>query len=228
MLHAFGLSLRDVDVNPASGHIGAFAPFALLPNPTPLVCATLVAMLSVHAAFASGGVTGRTGALVGCVVAAVCAFEFGWHVHEKAVLVGLIPLAGLVGVKGGEMLREAFLWMSIGSGVGLFPLVEGLGESLFKVVHYVAYHILAIGMLLDGRRLWGWRGYLVVAYVMGGVFLEGYAGAGGGHRWVFGRRLEFLPLMLVSVYSGVGIMIAFGMLLLMLMFDAETLQAGER
>lgn len=224
----FGLSLRNVDVDPASGHIGAFAPFAVLPNPTPRVCTTLVMMLSVHAAFASGGATRHAGASVGCVVAALGAFEFGWHVHEKAVLVGLIPLAGLVGVKGGGMLGEAFLWLSIGSGVGLFPLVEGLGESLFKVAHYAAYHILAVGTLLDGQRLCGWRGLSIGAYAVGGVFLEGYAGAGGMHRWVFGERLEFLPLMLVSVYSSIGIMVAFGMLLWMLVFNVEALQVEER
>lgn len=212
-----------MDVDPASGHIGAFAPFAVLPNPTPLVCATLVLLFSLHAVFASGRVAGRSGITVGCVVAALGAFEFGWHVHEKALLVGLIPLAGLAGARDSAVLGEAFLWMSVGGGVGLFPLVEGLGESLFKVVHFIAYHIMATGGLMGGGRMRGWRGLLIAAYAIGGVLLEGYAGAGGGHQWVFGDRLQFLPLMLVSVYSGLGIMVAFGILLRVLAYDVERL-----
>ena len=70
-----------------------------MPNPTPTHCvlltllATLPALLAV-ARTASKGQIGARGVVLPAVAhTALSAFAFGWHVHEKFLIVALLPLA---------------------------------------------------------------------------------------------------------------------------------------
>lgn len=210
-----GLGVRAVDVDPASGHIGGVAPFAALPNPNPALCASLLLALLVPALLR---LTSRPRRLVIAVVySALAAFVVGWHVHEKAVLVPLLPLAVLAAVSGEARVREAFLWLSLAGQYSLFPLVTDGAASVYKIAHFVAYHAFAVGMLLRGK--WCWRYSVLVAYATGIVVVEVYAGVGDAHRVLWGERLQFLPLMLVSVYCTAGVVVAFCLLMALAVHD---------
>lgn len=214
-LNCLGLGVRVVDVNPASGHIGGVAPFAVLPNPTPALCASLLLALLVPALLRL--VARPRGLVIAVVYSALASFVVGWHTHEKAVLVPLLPLAVLAAVNEKARVREAFLWLSFAGQYALFPLVTGGAESVYKIAHFVAYHAFAVGMLLRGK--WFWRYYVLLAYATGMVALEVYAGVGGAHRTLWGERLQFLPLLLVSVYCTAGVLVAFCLLMALAAHD---------
>lgn len=220
-LSVLGLAMRDADVDSASGTIGGLRPFRALPNITPLVCTTLI-LATLAPALLAVATDGRKSHVLPRAVAhaALSVFVFGWHVHEKAVLVALIPLAGAVlhelrgpsgGAKGaqcggGDEVSVAFILLAIGGQFGLFPLIVTPAETPYKVLHYASYVAYVLALLLYRVRKRRDR-VLIVLYTFGTACVELYAGCGGGHRVLFGaERLAFVPLMVVSVYSALGVL----------------------
>lgn len=208
-LARLGFAPHASEVSTTSGRIGLQQPFRILPNPTPAICTALMVVTA-------------TPALLRCsrrvpiiIVLALAAFLFGWHVHEKAIMFPLLALAGWAGCRQDENIMDAFLWLSLGGQYGLFPLVTKSSDSMFKIAHFMAYHLFAIPALLEKR--WCQRrvqNYLLIGYAVGTLLVEMYAGVGGGHMQIFGDSMPFLPLMLVSLYSFVGVFVAFCKLLL--------------
>lgn len=211
LLVSFGLSLRTVDVDPTTGHIGGRTPFAVLWNPTPMICATALLASLIPALLHLSRRPDQL--LLATAHATLAAFSIGWHVHEKAVLVPLLPLAALAGITDNTAVKEAFLWLSLGGQFALFPLVQEKGESMFKIAHFIAYHVSAMQTLMTDK--WSLRHSMLSLYAAGTILLELYAGFGGVHRALFGERLQFLPLLLVSVYGAIGVLVAFFMITLL-------------
>ncbi|TFK43647.1 glucosyltransferase [Crucibulum laeve] len=60
-------------------------------------------------------------------------FLFGWHVHEKAVLLVLIPLSLLASER--QAYFRTFIIASVAGIFSLFPLIFTPGESLVKVIY---------------------------------------------------------------------------------------------
>lgn len=219
---ALGYAVRATDVDAASGRIGGRRPFACLPNPTAGLCAGAVGVVACAAALRvrRAGDAPRAAAAAG-----LAAFALGWHVHEKAVLVPLVPLAGLAGAGGRE--ADAFLWLAVGGQFGLFPLAGGGAESMYKIAHFAGYVAAALGVVIGERFAWRTHGALV-AYAGGAALVEMYAGVGGGHARMFGERLPFMPLALVSVYGAVGVAVSFWKLVGVAVFSAgEVASVGE-
>jgi alpha-1,3-glucosyltransferase len=221
---AVGLSVRLPDVDTASGHIGAAAPFSLVPNPTPAITACLVALalLPVLAitfadmarfSVARRNKSKKSAMLLPHAVAfsSLCAFLFGWHVHEKMILLATVPFGGVVLFLGNQSPRFAFALLSTAGHYSLFPLITSPAESAYKLLHFGAFALFAIPLLVsEGPR---WQQHTVHAYLVGCACVEAYAGVGRGHFALFGRnRLEFLPLLLISAYSAVGVTVAFATL----------------
>ena len=80
------------------------------------------------------------------IYCSLCAFLFGYHVHEKAILMTIIPMAPLA-ARGKE--APAFVYLSTIGAYSLFPLLIHPQEYLIKVSLLVAYLIIAIPWLLD-------------------------------------------------------------------------------
>ncbi|KAI8071536.1 glycosyltransferase family 57 protein [Gongronella butleri] len=136
----------------------------------------------------------------------LCGFAsylFGWHVHEKAIMIVLIPYSFMAG-KSLLHLR-IFTILSSAGIISLYPLLFHVQETPIKwmitLIWYLSIlpglsyclHTKLRRMLSNVERL----------YLLGLVALVGYVGA--GHTLIFGDRLEFLPLMVTSVYCAVGI-----------------------
>jgi alpha-1,3-glucosyltransferase len=231
---SLGCSLRDTDVSSSSGHIGAFRPFACLPNVSPAATAALVLasiIPVVVSALAHGADSGgrrdpgdktshaRLAVLLPRLVTfcSLSAFVFGWHVHEKMVLLATVPLGGIALLdrrEGAAALRFAYAMLAIAGHSALHPLVTSPAETAYKLMHFAAYALFAVPRLVPASRGGGdvslrWRRLCVLLYSAGAVLVELYAGAGGGHVWLVGDgRLEFLPLMAVSTYSACGVLVA--------------------
>ena len=145
------------------------------------------------------------------VYCSLCSFMFGYHVHEKAILMTLIPLAVVVAkmtpsdVRGDERDRRdsrergRFMFLSMIGTYSLFPLLTGVEEYVPKVALLVGYAIVARVVLGDG----GLSRLERVFCTWGVAAVEVYATF--VHGRVFGEAWPFVPLMLVSVYCAVGV-----------------------
>ncbi|KUJ19554.1 glycosyltransferase family 57 protein [Mollisia scopiformis] len=133
-------------------------------------------------------------------------FLFGWHVHEKAILLVIIPFS-LIALKDRRYLG-AFRPLAVAGHVSLFPLLFTAAEFPIKTIYtifWLVFFLLAFDrlapasnkprvFLLDRFSLW---------YIAVSIPLIVYCSLLHGMIW--GKRLEFLPLMFMSSYSAVGV-----------------------
>lgn len=143
---------------------------------------------------------------VRCVV--LCAwssFLFGWHVHEKAVLLIILPMAILVVVSRLE--ARYYLLISTIGHFSLFPLFFTPRETMSKLILHLFYWAVTSATLSQchgGQRAkllcWWERLYLAGTLL---VFLYDIV----LHRALgLDERLPFLPLMFYSLYCSLGIL----------------------
>ncbi|KAG6837534.1 hypothetical protein H0H93_007715 [Arthromyces matolae] len=77
-------------------------------------------------------------------------FLFGWHVHEKAVLLVLVPLSLLAAERHAYF--RTFILASVAGVFSLFPLIFTPGESAVKVLYSAIWILLVYGPL--SRRVY--------------------------------------------------------------------------
>lgn len=150
------------------------------------------------------------GALTLCGYAS---FLFGWHVHEKAILIVIFPISFLV-TRDKRLLSSFNLLASCGY-VSLFPLIFTPEEWLIKVVFTLLWYIIFYfhfrkvvrvpshltelsGYMLDRVSNLFILGLLPVTIITGMIDLF-------QHKYEVLRQLEFLKLMIYSVYCGFGV-----------------------
>lgn len=134
-------------------------------------------------------------------------FLFGWHVHEKAVLLVIIPFS-LLALKDRRYLG-AFRPLAVAGHVSLFPLLFTAAEYPVKAVYTVFWLIL---FLLVFDRLAPVSSHtrvflldrFTLLYITISIPLVIYCDL--AHKLVFGRKFEFLPLMFISSYSAIGVL----------------------
>ena len=211
---SFFITRDDIGDEPSSvaaftGGLVQVTPFRVLPQVTSGTTAvvTLVAMLPALIRLLRRPLPGQLWHAV--VYCSLCSFMFGYHVHEKAILMTLIPMAvGIVLLDEGQGRAPSthrYLFLSLIGTYSLFPLLTGVEEYLVKVGMLVGYMILAWILMADNdaARSWYPRG-LEWAFAMGGtVAVETYVSF--LHTWMFGEAWPFIPLMLVSCYCAIGV-----------------------
>lgn len=150
------------------------------------------------------------GALTLCGFAS---FLFGWHVHEKAVLMIIFPMSFLVS-RDRDLLGPYNLLVS-SAYVSLFPLIYTSDEWLIKVTYSLMWYILYyfvfrrvvripknnIGygkVILDRVNNWYILGLIPLVLVVSLIDLF-------EHRFEILRKLQFMKLMIMSTYCAVGV-----------------------
>ncbi|XP_021756442.1 probable dolichyl pyrophosphate Glc1Man9GlcNAc2 alpha-1,3-glucosyltransferase [Chenopodium quinoa] len=229
-LRSMGFNVQRPTGSFTSGLVGDSSPFAVLPQITPLMTFMMV-LLAISPCLFKAWKNPRPRKIARWIAYAYsCGFVFGWHVHEKAMLHFLIPLA----INAVDSINDAchYLLISIVSCYSLFPLLFEAREYPIKVTLLLLHCILMwfgfsifsevtttnskkdlqkkndelrteenLGISEKGGFGIGWiyKSYLIgiVAVEIWGQFL---------HPYILGNKLPFLPLMLVSVYSALGIM----------------------
>lgn len=134
------------------------------------------------------------------IICASTSFMFGWHVHEKAILMILIPLQVLTVHKQTE--AGSSLFLSIFGLYSLTPLLFTSELVLVKLslfVAYIAFNIFAFKSIYNFKLL---KVHEVI-YSAGIILLPLYEHL-FQYLMNFHSRFPFLPLMLTSVYCGVG------------------------
>ena len=133
-------------------------------------------------------------------------FLFGWHVHEKAILLVLIPFS-LLALKDRRYLG-VFRPLAVAGHVSLFPLLFTAAEFPIKTVYTLMWLILFLFVfdrlapasakprvfLLDRFSL---------LYITVSIPLILYCSL--LHHLIFSKGYEFLPLMFTSTYSAIGV-----------------------
>lgn len=134
-------------------------------------------------------------------------FLFGWHVHEKAILLVIVPFS-LVALKDRRYLG-AFRPLAVAGHVSLFPLLFTAAEFPVKTVYTIFWLILFI-LVFDRSAPVSTRPRVflldrfTLLYITVSIPLILYCSL--LHQLLFGIRYEFLPLMFTSSYSAVGVL----------------------
>ncbi|KAG0647783.1 Asparagine-linked glycosylation 8 ame [Hyphodiscus hymeniophilus] len=133
-------------------------------------------------------------------------FLFGWHVHEKAILLVIIPFS-LIALKDRRYLG-AFRPLAVAGHVSLFPLLFTAAEFPIKIVYtifWLVLFLLAFDRLAPASnrsRIFLFDRFSLL-YITISIPLILYCSL--IHQATFGKTLEFLPLMFTSSYSAVGV-----------------------
>jgi len=183
-------------------------------------------------------------------------FLFGWHVHEKAVLLVLIPLSLLAAER--QAYFRTFVLASVAGVFSLFPLIFTPAESIIKVI-YSTLWIAAVYIPLS-RRVYEFPqsiSYVIMdtlekVYLAGFPFLLFFVSVFPLSRNVStpaancvatgdfscpkpqhdvgssttASALEFLPLMVTSIYCAIGLVWSF-MRLGFIYLQEETKYQGQ-
>lgn len=128
---------------------------------------------------------------------------FGWHVHEKAILLAVLPMSLLSVGKAGD--ASIFLILTTTGHYSLFPLLFTAPELPIKILLMLLFTIYSISSLKTLFRkekpLFNW---METFYLLGLGPLEVFC------EFVFPftswkLTYSFIPLFLTSVYCAVGI-----------------------
>jgi len=193
----FGVKASPGAISPTSGVVG-MTDMLLLPNisPTFALFATIFAFLPLMLLIWKDRRRATpfiTWVGLGCAVP----FEFGWHIHEKAVLMILFPI--LIGklVKGGPSGWKE--WdLSVFACASLFPLLPRYYENPLKWVLFITCILLDSFILeIDISSRTGTILFAIIPECYRVIV----------HPLLFdASRHEFLPLMLSSVVCAVLLM----------------------
>ena len=134
-------------------------------------------------------------------------FLFGWHVHEKAVLLIIIPFS-LIALKNRRYF-SAFRPLAVAGHVSLFPLLFTAAEFPLKTVYTIFWLVLflfafdRVTPVPERPRVFLLDRFSLL-YITVSIPLILYCSL--LHQLIFGwNRYEFVPLMFMSSYSALGV-----------------------
>ncbi|PNS15949.1 hypothetical protein CAC42_4350 [Sphaceloma murrayae] len=200
------LPIHEEAVNSVTRGLVGDTAFAVLPDITPRMTFVLTLAAQIPPlvkVFFQPTWDNFVGGLTLCGYAS---FLFGWHVHEKAVLLVVIPFS-LLALKDRRYLG-AFRPLAVAGHVSLFPLLFTAQEFPVKAIYTVFWlvlFLLAFDRLApaSSRPRLFLLDRLTVLYIAVAIPLILYCSL--VHQIIFGAKLEFLPLMFISSYSAVGV-----------------------
>ncbi|KAJ0406350.1 hypothetical protein ATCC90586_007193 [Pythium insidiosum] len=194
-----------------SGGLVQEASFAVLPSIHPIVCAILT-FASMTPALVSVWQYPDSSLFMSAMVYCMhCSFMFGYHVHEKAILQVLLPLALMAAESVNDM--RLYRFAAIVSSISLFPLLFTPAEHgtkfLLAILHALLAFVTLDPLLKDSLRqrkikTTGVRmrahetAYLAIVVAVAALsavfpFLPRV-----------GARYPFIPLMLISVSCAIA------------------------
>ncbi|KAJ8405885.1 hypothetical protein AAFF_G00313220 [Aldrovandia affinis] len=205
------LKLLDVDSLPKASMTGGLVQefqHSVLPSVSPLV--TLICtLISVLPAVFSLWLrpSGVRGFLRCVVICALGSFMFGWHVHEKAILMAILPLS-LLAVESKED-AGIFMILATTGHFSLFPLLFTAAELPIKILLMLMFTLYSFTSL---KMLFRHEGMLIsipeAAYLTGLVPLEMFCEF--VYPWTtWQQAFPFIPLLVMSVYCALGVSYSF-------------------
>lgn len=204
-----GLAVNQDAVNSVTRGLVGDTSFAVLPEVKPSTTFALTLFFQIVPLLKlffdpTAGWDTFIGAVTLCGYAS---FLFGWHVHEKAILLVIIPFS-LIALKDRRYLG-AFRPLAVAGHVSLFPLIFTAAEFPIKIVYTIFWLILflfafdRLAPAAPNRSRVFLLDRFSLLYITVSIPLIVYCSL--VHQVVFGEKLEFLPLMFMSSYSAIGV-----------------------
>lgn len=202
-----GLKVDSTAVNSVTRGLVGDTSFAVLPNITAQHCFGLTLafqIIGLSKLWLRPSWDSFVGAVTLCGYAS---FLFGWHVHEKAILLVVIPFS-LLAIKDRSHLA-CFRPLAVAGHVSLFPLLFTVAEFPIKVAYTISWLIIFLYTFdqlapAPARRRVFLLDRFALFYIAVAVPLMVYCSV--VHGIVFGQKYEFLPLMFISTYSAIGVL----------------------
>ncbi|KAJ7179886.1 glycosyltransferase family 57 protein [Mycena crocata] len=230
--------------------------FAVLPNIKPIHTFIITAAFQSIALIKLWFTPSYKSFLTALTLCGYTSFLFGWHVHEKAILLVLVPLSLLAAERHAYF--RTFILASVSGVFSLFPLIFTPGESIVKVI-YSALWMLFVYVPLT-RRVYEFPRSLsfVIIDTLEKIYLAGFpmlqifvtlfpvlvaqrqaTAAVSADTCVSSpdftcpepdphpagvAAMEFLPLMLTSIYCAVGLVWGFCRLMFVYLNEETTYQ----
>ncbi|XP_019380528.1 PREDICTED: probable dolichyl pyrophosphate Glc1Man9GlcNAc2 alpha-1,3-glucosyltransferase [Gavialis gangeticus] len=195
----------------------------VLPSVTPfatLICTVISILPSVFCLWFKP--QGPKGFLQCLILCALSSFMFGWHVHEKAILLAILPLS-LLSVQRAKY-AGLYLILTTTGHFSLFPLLFTAPELPIKILLMLLFTVYSFSSL---RTLFRKNGpllnWLEILYLTALVPLEIFC------EIVFPLspwklKLPFIPLLLSSVYCALGITYAWLKLYVSVLTESATVR----
>ncbi|KAF7790905.1 hypothetical protein EIP86_001863 [Pleurotus ostreatoroseus] len=159
-------------------------------------------------------------------------FMFGWHVHEKAILLVLIPLSLLAAEN--QAFFRTFTVASVAGVFSLFPLLFTPAETFVKIAYSLTWAQLVLPPI--SKRVYEFprslpfviidtlERFYIAGFALLQLFVLAFPLLGRAKPQAKGEEgesaMEFLPLMMTSVYCAVGLVWAFLRLSVIYLRDA--------
>ncbi|CAG8510111.1 14580_t:CDS:2 [Rhizophagus irregularis] len=156
--------------------------------------------------------------LVSLILNGYSSFLFGWHVHEKAILLVMIPFS-LISADNIALFRS-YMILAVSGLYSLFPLLFKLTESTIKIVICLLWFILTFMGILSNLNYKrnnikkysqsneSKLSYLIKIieniYMYGFIILQFFTGI--VHQIIYkDGKYPFLPLLSTSIYCAFGV-----------------------
>ncbi|PKS10163.1 hypothetical protein jhhlp_001913 [Lomentospora prolificans] len=201
-----GLPLKVEALGSATRGLVGDTAFAVLPEITPRTCFILTLIFQIIPLIKLFKKP-RWDTFIGSVtLCGYASFLFGWHVHEKAILLVIIPFT-LICLNDRRHFG-AFKPLAVAGHVSLFPLLFTAAEFPIKTV-YTIFWLVTTLMVFDRLAPASNKPRVFLLdrfstlYIAVSIPLIAYCSL--FHGLIFGKSYEFLPLMFTSSYSAIGV-----------------------
>ncbi|KAI7900736.1 glycosyltransferase family 57 protein [Cokeromyces recurvatus] len=198
----FGWSLKEEAISSMTrGYVGD-TQFAVLPTIEAihtLIITVVIQLIVLQKLWRKPTFNNFLSSLILCTFSS---YLFGWHVHEKAIMLVLIPF-GLMAANSKVNLRILIILSAAGI-VSLYPLLFHPAETPIKIILTLLWFCVVIPSLANNIKT-PLKELLTIEknYLAGMFLLQAYTEF--GHVLIFGDKLQFLPLMVTSLYCAIGI-----------------------
>ncbi|GAX80718.1 hypothetical protein CEUSTIGMA_g8153.t1 [Chlamydomonas eustigma] len=212
---AFNIAVDVAEGHLAGGQVGV-SRFAVLPQIAPRHTVLLVLLSLVPCLWSLARKPDPSRFASALAYSALCGFMFGYHVHEKAILMALVPLTVWVASPSATIAHKChFMLLSTAGLHALLPLLNQPQEYLAKILLVVLYLYVVYSTVLchENRKTSALVGRTrpkpmslhpaYVAYMIGSAVLQIFCTLFCGSR--LQESFPFLPLMLTSVYCALGV-----------------------
>jgi len=132
-------------------------------------------------------------------------YMFGWHVHEKAILLVTIPMAVLSVVSPTE--SSHFIVLSAVGNFSLFPLLFEERETVIKVLLVFLHFCLTMHVANQRRKNKNQRPLTLIQKIY--LFMHLPVFIISTFIPLMYPSMEFLPLLIYSVFCSIGILCEF-------------------
>ncbi|GMM33856.1 dolichyl-P-Glc:Glc1Man(9)GlcNAc(2)-PP-dolichol alpha-1,3-glucosyltransferase [Saccharomycopsis crataegensis] len=186
--------------------------FTVLPDISPRTTFSLTLFYQILAVFPLACNPSYARFLGSLTLCGFASFLFGWHVHEKAIMLVIVPFS-FVAVRDRRFL-SSFVVLAASGYVSLFPLLftpelwtlKLLYTLVWFLIYYASFREVAKTGPSQVRRIFFFD-RLTLIYIAGLlplVVVCGILDVLGTKAGALGR-LEFLRLMFISVYCSIGV-----------------------